>query len=277
MSSRRVLVTGLGLMGGSAAAALNAAGWSVQLHHRRPEVATQAEKLGYGRACADLAAAAEGCSLAVIGAPVPHVPAIARAILAAAPTAVVTDMGSTKAAVCADLAAEAAAGSFVGSHPMCGSHLQGLDNARGDLFQGATVALTPLATTPQASVTAVHDLWESIGGRCEQLDPSDHDRAVATASHLPHVLAAASAALLDDDGLRLAATGFRDVSRVAAGSPELWRDILRENRHAVGERIAHARELLAELQRALESNDATAIEAWLERGRAGRQRYEDRR
>jgi len=277
MSQRRVVVTGLGLMGGSAAAALTAAGATVQLHHRRREVAAKAESLGYGIAHDDLATAALDCELAVIGVPIPHVPAIARELLAANPHLVVTDMGSTKATVCRELAEEGRAGRFVGSHPMCGSHLQGLANARADLFADATVALTPCDETPPEALAAVRSLWESVGGRCERLDPADHDRAVASASHLPHVLAATSAALLDDDGLRLAATGFRDVSRVAAGSPGLWRDILRENRHAVGERIAEARELLEGLERALGEDDAAAIEERLERGRAGRQRYEDRR
>lgn len=272
-----LVITGLGLMGGSAAAAASAAGWRVRLHHRRPEVADAAAQRGWGTAYADLAAAAADADLALIGAPAPAVPDLARALLAAGPGLIVTDLASTKRGICAALAAEGRAGRFVGSHPMCGSHHQGLQHADPDLYRAATVVLTPEPGTPAAATAAVQGLWESLGGRCHTLAADSHDRAVASASHLPHVLAATSAALLCDDGAELAATGFRDTSRVAAASPRLWRDILQENRHAVRDLLAVCREHLATLDRALAADDAAAIEAWLETGRAGRERFDRRR
>src|SRR4051812_37724219 len=126
---RTALVTGLGLMGGSLAAALAQAGWRVLLHHRRPEVAAQAERSGYGTAVADAAQAVAGAALAVVCPPVSTIAAAVRALAAAPGRAVITDVGSTKRRLCAELAPLAAAGRYVGSHPMAGSHRQGLEHA----------------------------------------------------------------------------------------------------------------------------------------------------
>ncbi|MDA3963599.1 MAG: prephenate dehydrogenase/arogenate dehydrogenase family protein [Planctomycetota bacterium] len=275
-TTRTVVISGLGLMGSSAAAALSAAGWSVRLHHRRPEVSAEAASQGWGKAYDSLSEAAAGADIGLVGVPVSVVAEVVSELLAANPRLVVTDLGSTKASICERLAAESRAGQFVGSHPMCGSHQQGLAHADPLLYTGATVAVTPTGDTPPATVAAAIALWQAMGARCIQLEPAIHDRAVASASHLPHVLAAATAALLCDEGLDLAATGFRDTSRVAAGSPRLWCDILRENSSAVRDLLATSRAHLAALEQALATDDATAIEAWLEQGRAGRERFDQR-
>lgn len=271
-----VLVTSLGLMGASLAAALARAGWTVRLHHRRPEVARAAEQRGWGHAVDDLAHGARGCDLAVIGAPVEAIPGLVRQVCAADPHLTATDVGSVKGSICADLADLSAAGRFVGAHPMCGSHRQGLEHADPDLYRDATVALTPHHLAPPARVTAVEGLWHAAGARCLRLDPARHDAAVAEASHLPHVLACAAAAGLGESGLPLAASGFRDTTRIAAGSPDLWAGILAENAPAVRAALARCRESLARLDQALAAGDREGLKAWLDLGRRGRERFDRR-
>ena len=274
MAFPTVLVTGLGFMGGSLAAALRQAGWPVLLHHRRPEVTQRAVALGFGEAVADLAAGAARADVAVVCTPVGAIAATVRTIAAAPGHAVVTDIGSVKGSLCSELADLATTGRFVGSHPMAGSHVQGLEHARPALYQGCMTVLTPLPATPEPAIALVDRMWSAIGARRCRLAPNVHDRAVAEASHLPHVLAATTAAGLGANGTPLAASGFRDTTRIAGASPELWSDILLHNRDAVLAGLSSASGRLQALSGALERGDAAAVTAWLEVGRAGRQRYE---
>jgi prephenate dehydrogenase len=271
-----VLVTSLGLMGASLAAALARAGWTVRLHHRRPEVAREAERRGWGQAVDDLAHGARGCDLAVVAAPVEAIPGLIRQVCAADPHLTATDVGSVKGSICADLADLSAAGRFVGSHPMCGSHSQGLAHADPDLYRNAVVAITPHPLAPATRIIQVEELWRAAGARCLRLDPVRHDAAVAEASHLPHILACAAAAGLGEAGLPLAASGFCDTTRVAAGSPDLWTGILAENAAAVRAALHRCRESLDHLDQTLASGDRAALRAWLEQGRQGRERFERR-
>lgn len=269
-----VLISGLGLMGGSLAAALTGAGWEVWLHHRRPEPVADAVARGWGRAADDAPARAARCDVTVVCTPVPVIAATARWL--AAQGGVVTDVGSVKGALCAELAELGRAGRFVGSHPMAGSHLQGLAHAQPGLYRDCLTLVTPIAGTPPAAVAAVEALWRAVGSRVLRIAPDAHDRAVVAASHLPHVLAAAAAAALDGEALPLAASGFRDTTRVAAGSPALWAGILLANRDAVRAGIADARTRLAALDAALATGDEAVVRAWLEAGRAGRARFDAR-
>ncbi len=157
---------------------------------------------------------------------------------------------------------------------MCGSHLQGLAHARPDLYQAALTAITPHPHAPEQAIAAVERLWRAIGCRCLRLEPQQHDEAVAQASHLPHVLAATTAALLSPQALPLAASGFRDTSRVAAAGPALWRDILCDNRAAVIRALAGATAHLDILTQALADDDRAAVERWLSAGQDGRTRFE---
>jgi prephenate dehydrogenase len=274
MSAPTVLVSSLGLMGGSLAAALTRVGWPVLLHHRRPEVAQRGQELGYGKAVTDLATGLAHADVVVVCAPVGVIATSVRSMAALHPRPVFTDVGSTKGAICGELADLAASGRFIGSHPMAGSHLQGLEHARADLYHGCMTVVTPLPQTPAAPVELVERMWRSVGSRLCRFSPDDHDRAVAEASHLPHVLAAATAARLGAAAAPLAATGFRDTTRVAAGDPELWCDILLQNRQAMLDGLDATRAHLAQLAQAIAAGDAPAVRAWLEVGRAGRLRFE---
>ena len=120
---------------------------------------------------------------------------------------------------------------------MAGSERAGFAEARADLFEGATVILTPTERTPPDAVTRVRGFWEAVGGRVTVLDPTTHDRAVAAVSHLPHLVADAlvdAVLRMDPAFLDVAARGFRDTTRIAASSPEIWREIFQDNRAALG-------------------------------------------
>jgi len=268
------LITGLGLMGGSLAAALTQAGWTVRLHHRRPEVAERAQALGYGTAVLDPVSAMGDVDVAVIGTPAMAVAASARALAAGGGGAVITDVASTKAGLCRELNDLGAAGRFVGSHPMAGSHHQGLEHADATLYRGRLVVLTPVPGTPDDALRRVAELWRAAGCILMTMPPAAHDAAVVAASHLPHVLACAAAAALDDASAPLAASGFRDTTRVAASPPELWTGILLHNRIEVLRGLAATQDRLAGLVAALQAGDAAAILRWLELARLGRRRFE---
>lgn len=266
-----VLVTGLGLMGGSLAAALSEAGVAVLLHHHRQSVAIAAAERGWGTPVAALADAAHA-QIAVVCTPVGI---IAKTVLQliADTNALITDVGSTKGDLCAELGD--VADRFVGSHPMCGSHLQGLANADAQLYRQRLTLLTPLAKTPEALTAAIENMWHIVGSRTQRLTPETHDRIVAEASHLPHILASVTASLLSAEAAPVCASGFRDATRIAGGSPELWLDILLANRGAVRSLLARSRERLGALEAALATGDAVAIKQWLAAGKAGRQRFDD--
>jgi prephenate dehydrogenase len=274
MSPPTVLVVGLGFMGGSLAAALSTAGWPVLLHHRRHEVAQRAEELGYGRHAAELAPAMHHAQLAVVCTPVSAIASQVRQLAAMAGEAVISDVGSVKGPLCSEFAELGRAGRYLGSHPMAGSHLQGLAHARADLFRGCTTAITPVPGTPQLALELVECMWHAIGSRTHRIAPHEHDRAVAEASHLPHVAAAAVAAGLGEHAVALAASGFRDTTRVAAGDPALWADILISNRLAVTGSLQLASRRLRDLLGLLEDGDQAGVTAWLAEGCAGRRRFE---
>lgn len=157
------------------------------------------------------------------------------------PTALVTDVGSVKGRVDKEiepLLRDRAL--WIGSHPMAGSEQAGFSAARPDLFEGAAVIITPTKQTPPKAIQRAEQFWKALGGRVVELSPQEHDEQVAQISHLPHLLAAALAAMVSEEALDLAGGGFRDTTRVASGSPELWAEILSSNAEA----IAHHLDLL---------------------------------
>ncbi len=185
---------------------------------------------------------------------------------------VVTDVASTKAAVVrAARKSLRPPARFVGGHPMAGSERSGVDAAREDLFDGAFWILTPTADTDMEAYRKMHALVSALGARVVSIDPTTHDDAVAIVSHVPHI---AAAALCDVAGahagksgelLRLAAGGFKDTTRIAAGSPDLWTGICLDNASALARGLRELRGVIGEFEAMVRSGDAEAIREWLDR------------
>ena len=193
------------------------------------------------------------------------------------PETIVTDVGSTKAAI---VAAASRLGRdhplrFVGSHPMAGSEQSGYAHARVDLFDGATVVVTPAETSEPAAVKTIVAFWEALGaGRVVTLDPDAHDRAVAAISHLPHRAAFAlvdAVERFEPGAFDLAARGFRDTTRIAASDPTMWEEIFLANRDALAAGLDAFREELADLARLIASGDGDALRAAIARIKARRE------
>ena len=255
--TRRLAILGVGLIGGSVGLAARRAGWHVVGYD--PSSGPAAVECGaIDEAAPTAAAAAADADLVVLAVPVGCAVELLGSI---GRRPVVTDVGSTKRSVVD--AAAAAALRFVGSHPMAGGERGGVANARAELLDGALCLVTPTDDTDPAALETVEAFWRSLGMRTRRMSPSEHDRCVADVSHVPHVAAAAVARQADPAAVPLAAGGWRDTTRVAAGDPDLWRDILLDNRDHVSAALRRLRDDLDGLIGYLDSGDAAAVRAWL--------------
>jgi prephenate dehydrogenase len=274
----RVAVVGTGLIGGSLGLALSARGYDVAGFDRDEDRLTRAKELGaITEAAASLDDAVAGADLVVIAVPVGG---IATAVIAAldAGAAVVTDVGSVKKSVVREVERERpdASARFVGGHPMAGSEQDGVDGADASLFVGATWTLTPTANTDERAYTLVLRVVRELGADVVSVTPEHHDELVALVSHVPQLAASTLmdvAATNEEDRrtlMRLAAGGFRDMTRIAAGHPAIWPDILSTNREAV---LAALDTYVAALSRARDlvaSGESAGLLALLERARLAR-------
>ena len=191
---------------------------------------------------------------------------------------IVTDVAGVKSAIVAAVHDPR----FLAGHPMAGSELRGLAGARADLFRGCTWVLTPTAATKPATYTTLHGVLRELGANVVAVDPDDHDRLVAVASHVPHLLAGAlmneATRVAEQDAvlLQLAAGGFRDMTRVAAGDPAIWPDVLFENREAVSQSLQALEDRLAALREALNTDDHDALAGDLRRAASARRQLPGR-
>jgi prephenate dehydrogenase len=189
-----------------------------------------------------------------------------------APGAIVTDVGSTKASVAA-AAIEILhqENSFVGSHPMAGSEKRGVEFARADLYRNALCIVTPSDRTPASTVDEIEAFWRLLGMRTCRMSPTDHDRALAEVSHLPHALAAALVTMQSPEAIELAGKGFLDTTRIAGGDGGLWRDIFLDNAVNVRAAIAKLRAQLDAVEKLMEPAKAEELRQWLDAAAAKRQ------
>lgn len=267
---REAVVIGTGLIGGSVGLALKRAGWRVSGSDSAPE--TQDEALSIGAIDA-LAGPAEfdTADLVVVATPVGQVADLVMKALSQS-SAAVTDVGSTKASICAAIDSER----FVGGHPMAGSELDGIVGARPEMFDGAMWVLTPTASTEETAFATVRSAVRAMGAESISLDPAVHDELVAQVSHVPHLTAATLMCLADDTSvehralLRLAAGGFRDMTRISAGRPSIWPDICAANSAAISASLARLIEALSDTKTKVETGDGAGLLAILERAREAR-------
>lgn len=277
----KLIIFGVGLIGGSLSLALKKAGAVHQVIGvgRSGDSLQQAVDLGViDAAASNLALALKDADMVLIATPVAQIPLILQAIAPhLAKETVVTDVGSTKADV-VDHARNllgAKFSQFVGGHPIAGAETSGVTAAQLKLFQGKNVILTPTAETSKPALERVVEVWRKTGAHVIEMPAERHDHIFAAVSHLPHLLAFA---LVDELAARpnadqlfaFAASGFRDFTRIAGSSPEMWRDISLANRQALLTELSAYQEQLSMLQLMLQNADAAALEALFERASQAR-------
>lgn len=242
--------------------------WHVHVTDRDPGVTDRAVRMG----AADAVGPDPEADLVVVAVPVGAAPGLIATAMETCPKAVVTDTGSVKASV----VAWADHPRFVGGHPMAGSEREGLDGADSQLFTGATWVLTPTALTDSVAFATVRSVATSLGAEVVAVDPSVHDDLVATVSHVPHLTAAALMGLADDVSaehatvLRLAAGGFRDMTRIAAGAPDIWLDICEDNRLAIVSTLRSLEARLGAIRSVVEAGDREGLYLALTKARTAR-------
>ena len=275
----QIAIVGTGLIGASVGLAAKRADAVARVIGFDPDGAaaeTAAERGALDDVAPTLEAAVADAELAVVAAPVAQLPGQVAATLAASGVnCTVTDVGSTKAAVCA---AARPAARFIGGHPVCGSEARGAEHASAELFDGATWFLTPLAETEPERHRLVHGFVSSLGATPVAVDPEAHDRLVALTSHLPHVLAnvvvnqAGGSRIEGHEPLAAAGGSLRDMTRVAGANPRIWVDIFLENAGPIREALAEHRKSLERVDRALEAGDAGFLARWIGEAAGNRRR-----
>jgi prephenate dehydrogenase len=278
-----VVIFGVGLIGGSFALGLKAAGAARRIIGlgRNPANLERALELGVIDEASDDPGVVAGADLVLLATPVGQMGPVLRAI---APHlrkgTVVTDGGSTKqdVAAIARRVLKARAAQFVPGHPIAGAEHSGVSAARADLFRARKVVLTPLPENSAQSIRKVRSAWRLCGAKLFTMQPAEHDSVFAAVSHLPHLL---SYALVDQvachpNGKQLfeyAAGGFRDFTRIASSHPEMWRDVCMANRKALLRELAGYQRELAEMKQLLQKGDAAALEKIFMRARAARNKW----
>ena len=277
-------IYGVGLLGGSVGMAAKARG----MVRRVIGIGRSAERLGKAvdlgaidKATTDLA---EGCAEAdwvVLASTVSNIvesmPVVATACK---PSAIVTDVGSTKGTIVSEAERLFPAGgpTFVGSHPMAGSEQSGVNHASPDLFEDACCIVTMTRNTPADAADRVEAFWKQLGARMVRLDPVQHDRLIASVSHLPHLAAVGIMLVVEELGddadllASLLGNGFRDTTRVAEGPAEVWRDICLENREPIADDLLRLADRVRELAGEIRQGQADALFERLERARRLRKR-----
>ena len=278
----RVTIIGLGLMGGSLAGALKKRGdcrevWGVA---RREETIKEALRRGFIHAgTCDLAEGVEQADLVVLATPVRTILELIPQVGALATSGcLLMDLGSTKAKIVEAMESLPPRLQAVGGHPMCGKEAPGLEASEADLYQGVTFVLTPLQRTGSEALALAQELVEAVGARPVLMDAERHDRLVAAVSHLPYLLSAGLVAATEEaaaeDSLvwELAASGFRDTSRLAASDVTMMLDILLTNRQAVRETLSRFTHQLNAVADLLEADDEEGLRSLMERAQKRRGR-----
>jgi prephenate dehydrogenase len=284
MPWQKVTLVGVGLLGGSLGLALKQKALARHVHGfvRRASSIQECEKLGVvDSASQELLPAIQGADLVVLCTPLAQMRDLTQEMLPALQRgAIVTDVGSVKASVVGQIEAmvDSVGAHFIGSHPMAGAEKMGPTAARANLFANAACVITPTSSTNPKAVRGAEELWHSVGGRVMTLSPEVHDEFVSRSSHLPHVVAAGLANYVlspayPREQAWLCANGFKDTTRVASGSPEMWRDIAMANRKNLARVLGVFIEDLQEMQLALERADIKTIQEFFETAKHRRDQW----
>lgn len=284
MNINRLAIIGTGLIGGSLARALRVAGDVNEIigYGRHPDKLQTAVDLGViDRGCVTVAEAVEDADVVVVATPVGVMDGIfSQLAQAITEEAIITDVGSVKTGVInqARDALGDAFSRFVPGHPIAGTEQSGVEASFAELFQDHCVILTPAAETDPVATALIETMWESTGAQVEIMDADEHDEVMAACSHAPHVLAYALVDLLvRQDNHRqvfnFAAGGFRDFTRIASSSPEMWRDISLHNSEALVKVLADYRDNLDDIiQMIAEGDDKNLLDTY-QRAKHARDEY----
>jgi len=278
---QKITIVGVGLLGGSIGLGARRRGLAREVAGfvRRAASLKDCERAGaVDYATTDLLAAVSQADLVILCTPLAQMRSRVEEMLPAIKRgAIVTDVGSVKAGIVREVCGiiRKAGAHFVGSHPMAGAEKTGVWAAREDLFENAICVVTPTKNTNPAALQKVERFWKSLGGRTLRLTPQLHDQLVSRSSHLPHVAAAALANLVLNPAnpqtqLQLCASGFRDATRIASGSPEMWRDIALANRKNLSRALDAFVAELQKFQRVLKTSDARAVAKFFESAKSRR-------
>lgn len=270
---RRANVVGLGLIGGSVGLALRAKGWAVSGVDHDPQRVERALAMGV----IEVEGIDPSADISIAATPVSVTPGVVAELLATT-SGLVTDVGSVKAHVASTIDDPR----FVGGHPMAGSELEGLDGADATMFEGAVWVLTPSAATADTTFSAVAAMVAELEADVVALPPERHDQVVAVISHVPHLTAATLMGLASDRAeehaalLRLAAGGFRDMTRIASGHPAIWLDICQENRDAILSALGELIDGLSSMREIVSDNDRGRLHSRLVAARDARRNLPSR-
>jgi len=289
-----VVIVGVGMIGGSIGLALKArklAGRVIGVGRSAASLAEAKRLHAIDDAATDLATAVAMADLVVVATGAGSISGILDEVDAVArPGMLLTDAGSTKARIVAtwekgrrsrgpskteasgktDASKRGRHARFVGAHPVAGSHRRGPAAADPNLFNGRVTIVTPVTATPAADVEEISSFWSSLGSTVYTLTPRDHDRILAMTSHAPHVVAAAVAAATPAEARPFTAGGWRDTTRIAAGDPELWADILLDNAPAVARALSRIAGVTEKILDALEASDRRRLVSLLTRAKEDR-------
>jgi prephenate dehydrogenase len=270
-----IAIIGVGLIGGSIAAALKKRGFAGRIigvgrNDSRLENAKAAGLID--KYSTNLAESAAQSDLIIFCTPVNLIVAGVREIASACrPGTLITDAGSTKGNICRELSGELSGEvTFIGSHPLAGSEKQGFEEADPDLFQNGICVVTPNDTTPADQLSRLNTFWDSLGCRMIKMTAETHDQTLARTSHLPHVVAAALVSVLETSHKQFTSSGFCDTTRIAAGDPDLWTSILLANAGEVIQSIDELNDKLAQFSDAIANRDATTLKNLLQLAKTNR-------
>jgi cyclohexadieny/prephenate dehydrogenase len=278
----RIALVGIGLIGSSLARVIRREGLAkhIAISTRSPSTLKRAEELGLGDSYStDARDAVRDADLVIVSVPVGSSGAVAEEIAAALkPGAILTDVGSTKGSVIAQMQPHVPQGvHFIPGHPLAGTEKSGPDAGFPDLFQNRWCIFTPLPGTDAEALAKLSAFWRACGSNIDTMDPDHHDKVLAIVSHLPHIIAYNIVGTADDletvtesEVIKYSASGFRDFTRLAASDPTMWRDVCLHNKDAILEMLARFSEDLAYLQRAIRWGDGEKLFDLFTRTRAVR-------
>ncbi|QND48526.1 prephenate/arogenate dehydrogenase family protein [Rhizobium lusitanum] len=276
----RIALIGIGLIGSSIAHDIKRLGLAkeVVISTRSVETLKRAEELKLGdRYTPSSAEAVKDADLVIVSVPVGASESVAKEIAAhLKPGAIVTDVGSTKASVIAQMQPHMPGNvHFIPGHPIAGTEKSGPDAGFAGLFEGRWCIFTPIPGTDEQAIKRLRHFWESLGSRVDEMDAAHHDKVLAIVSHLPHLIAYNIVGTADDletvtesEVIKYSASGFRDFTRLAASDPTMWRDICLHNRDAILEMLSRFSEDLSSLQRAIRWGEGDKIFELFSRTRA---------